>query len=396
MELKPVSFLCLGMVRFGATSGYAIKKAADAATNAIWPTSLAQVYPELARLEKAGLLARRDDPQGGRARAAYELTTPGYEALLVWLRAPTETLPQVRYEAILRAFFGDALPLEDQVLGLRQQREHMLFVKAHLFDGDLRTAARAIDAGEMRYPLVLGDFAEDFLDFIHEWIGGLVVRLEKELAESPPQAEPPEPPGSARPEVSTKPVKLRTISYLILGMVRFGINSGYAIKRGADAGINYIWPVSLAQVYPELAKLEGAGLLIKHSDPRGARARDAYELTKGGEEALLAWLRAPVVAPPRMRHEGLLRVFFSDALPLADQLEALRSQRQLLHALRDHLFTGDLTAAGRAIEAGGMRFPIYLAECGVAALAFVDDWLGRFEATLEEELAAAAAKEPRS
>jgi DNA-binding PadR family transcriptional regulator len=392
MGLKPVSFLCLGMVRFGATSGYAIKKAADAATNAFWPTSLAQIYPELARLEEAGLLARREDPQGGRARAAYELTASGHEALLDWLRSPTETMPRVRYEAILRAFFGDALPLEDQVLGLRRQREQLLFAKGHLFDGDLRGAARAIDAGEMRYPIVLGDFAEDFLDFISEWIDGLATRLEEELAEAP-QAEPSAESDSARPGVPRKPIKLRTISYLILGMVRFGINSGYAIKRGADAGISYIWPVSLAQVYPELAKLEQAGLLVKNSEPRGARARDVYELTTGGEEALLAWLRAPVTAPPRMRHEGLLQVFFSDALPLADQLEALRRQRQLLHALREFLFTGELTAAGKAIEAGGMRFPIYLAECGAAALAFTDDWLGRFEATLEEELAATAAKE---
>lgn len=52
MKLTPPSFLTLGMIRLGARSGYAIKKAADMSTRFFWPTSLAQVYPELARLER--------------------------------------------------------------------------------------------------------------------------------------------------------------------------------------------------------------------------------------------------------------------------------------------------------------------------------------------------------
>src|SRR5207248_9293619 len=49
MKLRPPSYLMLGMVRLGAKSGYAIKKATDVSTRVFWPTSLAQVYPELAR-----------------------------------------------------------------------------------------------------------------------------------------------------------------------------------------------------------------------------------------------------------------------------------------------------------------------------------------------------------
>src|SRR6267378_7957366 len=86
MKLRPPSYLMLGMVRLGAKSGYAIKKATDVSTKAFWPTSLAQVYPELARLESAGLLKRREDPHGARARSAYEITDAGETALLAWLR----------------------------------------------------------------------------------------------------------------------------------------------------------------------------------------------------------------------------------------------------------------------------------------------------------------------
>jgi DNA-binding PadR family transcriptional regulator len=182
MKLRTISYLVLGMVRFGATSGYAIKKAADAGTSTFWPTSLAQVYPELARLEEAGLLTRSDDSQGARSRARYALTDKGEEALLSWLRSPREDPPTLRSEGMLRAFFADALPKQEQLEMLRRQRRQLIAVKEHLFDGDLRAAAKAIDSGEMRYPILLGDWSEDVLDFTYEWLGGLEEKLEAEIA----------------------------------------------------------------------------------------------------------------------------------------------------------------------------------------------------------------------
>jgi PadR family transcriptional regulator, regulatory protein AphA len=182
MQLRPVSYLVLGMVRFGATSGYAIKKAADAGTNAFWPTSLAQIYPELARLESGGLLIRHDDSQGARSRSSYELTEAGEEALLAWLRSPVEAPPQMRSEGMLRGFFADALPKEDQLAVLQRQRQRIKEVKENLYAGDLRAAAKAIDAGEMRYPIVLGTWGEGVLDFTYEWMGELEAQLEEEIS----------------------------------------------------------------------------------------------------------------------------------------------------------------------------------------------------------------------
>jgi len=397
VELKPVSYLCLGMVRFGATSGYAIKKAADAGTSGFWPTSLAQIYPELGRLEEAGLLVRHDDPQGARARAAYGLTGAGEEALLNWLRSPTtEVPPRIRSEGMLRAFFSDAAPLEDQLVAMRAQRQRLRHYQDHMFDGDLRAAIPAIDAGEMQYPIALGDFFEGLLDFSQEWFDELEAKVERELAESPSQSVV----GSAADEQRLgrlrHPIKLRPVSFLILGMVRFGIRSGYAIKRGADAGISFFWPVSLAQIYPELRRLDEAALLVKHDDPQGSRARAAYELTAAGEEALQNWLRSPVEALPQVRYEGMLRAFFSDALPLEEQLEAVSRQRQRLLALKAQLFDSDLTAAGEAIDAAGMRYPLALAKWGEGGLAFGIQWLGRLETRLEEEVAASASKVPKA
>lgn len=182
LKLRPISYLVLGMVRFGATSGYAIKKAADAGTKAFWPTSLAQIYPELGRLEEAGLLVRHDDSQGGRARASYQLTDAGEEALLAWLRSPVEHTPlRLRSEGMLRGFFSDALPKDEQLLAVRRQQARIRETKEHLFDGDLRAAAKAIDAGQMRAPILLGDWGEEVLDFTYDWMERLAGQLEEEL-----------------------------------------------------------------------------------------------------------------------------------------------------------------------------------------------------------------------
>lgn len=182
LKLRTISYLVLGMVRFGATSGYAIKKAADAGTSTFWPVSLAQVYPELAKLEEAGYLSRSDDPLGARSRARYALTDRGEEALVAWLRSTRGDPPTLRSEGMLRAFFADALPKQEQLEMIRRARHQAISIKEHLFDGDLRSAAKAIDAGEMRFPILIGDWSEDMLDFTHEWLGRLESKLDAEVA----------------------------------------------------------------------------------------------------------------------------------------------------------------------------------------------------------------------
>jgi DNA-binding PadR family transcriptional regulator len=104
-------------------------------------------------------------------------------------------------------------------------------------------------------------------------------------------------------------MKLRPAAYMMMGMIRLGVRSGYAIKKTADVSTRFFWPTSLAQVYPELARLEEAGLLTRKADPNGKQERFAYELTADGEAALLAWMRSPHENPPQFRDEGVLRLF---------------------------------------------------------------------------------------
>ena len=126
--------------------------------------------------------------------------------------------------------------------------------------------------------------------------------------------------------------------YVILGMLALGARTGYEIKDIVDRSTRFFWAASYGQIYPELASLEREGLIEGKSAPRGARRRKEYRLNEAGLAELVHWLGA---APqmPELRDEGLLKLFFSDELPLEQALEQLRMRRvgheQFLARLRE-------------------------------------------------------------
>jgi DNA-binding PadR family transcriptional regulator len=192
--------------------------------------------------------------------------------------------------------------------------------------------------------------------------------------------------GFAEPVLPIRPaqMKLRPSSYLVLGMLRLGAKSGYAIKKATDISTRVFFPTSLAQVYPELARLAGDGLATRREDPHGGRSRSAYELTNQGEEALAAWLRSERFAPTQLRDEGLLRLFLADALPHEDQIALVRRMRDRARAAERWMQTEVLPAA-QALERTGSRHPHTVARLGADTYGFTADWLDLLASELERE-----------
>jgi DNA-binding PadR family transcriptional regulator len=176
MKLTPSAFLTLGMIRLGARSGYAIKKVADVSTRFFWPTSLAQVYPELAALMQAGLLTRREDPQGSRERYAYELTELGESALHSWLCSTQEAPTQFRDEGVLRLFFADALPGEEQLALISRLRERVRDVSAHTRE-EILPLAEALESSGTRYPALVARLRADTYAYAERWLAALESEL---------------------------------------------------------------------------------------------------------------------------------------------------------------------------------------------------------------------------
>ena len=107
MELGPTGYVILGMLRHEPRSGYEIKQVVDVSTRFFWAASYGQIYPELRKLARAGLVEGKARPTGGRRRTVYRLTDAGREELRRWLDRPPERL-ELRDEGLLKLFFAGA------------------------------------------------------------------------------------------------------------------------------------------------------------------------------------------------------------------------------------------------------------------------------------------------
>src|SRR5918999_119540 len=123
MELSRTAYVILGMLKLGRRTGYEIKSFVDVTARRFWAASYGQIYPELKRLEEAGLIHGEDDPEGGRQRRAYQLTADGERALHDWLVSADPLMYELRDEGMLKFFFGDGLEPDERLALVRRQRD---------------------------------------------------------------------------------------------------------------------------------------------------------------------------------------------------------------------------------------------------------------------------------
>jgi DNA-binding PadR family transcriptional regulator len=108
MELSATAKVILGMLSARPRSGYEIKQLVDSSARFFWAASYGQIYPELKKLEKDGLIAGDDSSQGGRQRTTFKLTVKGRRAAREWIAGPPEVL-ETRDEGLLMLFFAGSI-----------------------------------------------------------------------------------------------------------------------------------------------------------------------------------------------------------------------------------------------------------------------------------------------
>jgi PadR family transcriptional regulator, regulatory protein AphA len=114
------------------------------------------------------------------------------------------------------------------------------------------------------------------------------------------------------------------VEFVVLGALAMRPLTGYEIKQLVDTSTRYFWAASYGQIYPELRRLEEAGLVESEPDPQGGRRRNRYTLTESGRDRLRDWLHDPACGC-EWRDEGLLKLFFARALDGDGQLEVVRA-----------------------------------------------------------------------
>lgn len=139
-----------------------------------------------------------------------------------------------------------------------------------------------------------------------------------------------------------------SLKYAILGYLSSGTGSGYDLVQQLDGGLGWFWAASHSQIYPELRRLDAAGLITGSATTVGERLeKRVYTLTEAGAAELQAWTEKKPEYRPN-RDPERLQLIFSDN-------NGIDAVRRHLEAHREHF-------AGRRAQVMEMRERILAGE----------------------------------
>lgn len=147
MELSATGKVILGMLAAKPRSGYEIKQLVDNSARFFWAASYGQIYPELKKLEKEGLITGDDSSRGGRRRTTFKLTAAGKREAREWIAGPPQVI-ELRDEGLLELFFAGSIDPERAPEIARERA-----AKATASAAELRSIEEEIEAtGQLEGP----------------------------------------------------------------------------------------------------------------------------------------------------------------------------------------------------------------------------------------------------
>lgn len=158
-------------------------------------------------------------------------------------------------------------------------------------------------------------------------------------------------------------LNLPATAHVVLGLVSVRPAAGHELAGFSERSIGNFFPIARSQIYTELERLCGLGLLSVTEVPQERRpTKRVYELTEAGDEELQRWLDEASVDSQRSRNLFLVRVFFGDRVSrerlaaLLDEYEATaQADHDRLAAMVDVLADRPESAYRRATAAYGLR-----------------------------------------
>lgn len=87
-----------------------------------------------------------------------------------------------------------------------------------------------------------------------------------------------------------------SLRYAILALLAVQPMTGYDLRRRFASSVGHVWHAPDSQIYPELKKMEHAGLLSSTSVVRGEHgSKRWYRITDDGTAEFRRWMNEPVV-----------------------------------------------------------------------------------------------------
>lgn len=157
---------------------------------------------------------------------------------------------------------------------------------------------------------------------------------------------------------------LPTTSYALLGLLSFGRElSGYELKQFSDSTLRFYWVApAMSQVYSELARLHGRGLVDVREDDGNGRRTKRYRISEAGMAELRDWLATSEPDFPVLKHPVALRLLLGHLVEpatvrkmLEGYVESLERQRADLQAVLD-----------RIEDSPGYTYPAHVARWGLS------------------------------
>jgi PadR family transcriptional regulator, regulatory protein AphA len=128
------------------------------------------------------------------------------------------------------------------------------------------------------------------------------------------------------------------MEWSLLGFLHQQPRHGYALHRkiSQSKGLGIVWNLKQSQLYALLDKLERRGYVEHTLEPQASRPpRKVYSLTADGEDALRAWIEAPVDHGRDIRMEFLAKLYFARQEGPEVVRTLLNQQRQVCHRWLD-------------------------------------------------------------
>jgi DNA-binding PadR family transcriptional regulator len=159
-----------------------------------------------------------------------------------------------------------------------------------------------------------------------------------------------------------------SLRHAVLGLLSLSPSNGYELTQRFDDSLGTAWYASHSQIYPELAKLEEAGLVEVVGE--GARGSRTFAVTDAGRAEVRRWVAEKDVHRGQ-RSETALRWFLAFLLEpearrayFARELAFLQAKDDEMRAMRD-----EFDATGKT---GGFR-PVL--ELGIGMQEVMLAWL---------------------
>ncbi|MEU0227220.1 PadR family transcriptional regulator [Streptomyces sp. NPDC006284] len=119
-----------------------------------------------------------------------------------------------------------------------------------------------------------------------------------------------------------------SLKYAVLAALLEGEASGYELSKVFDVSLANFWPATPQQLYRELERLAGDGLIEARTVPQERRpTKRLFRLTAAGRERLSAFAAEPTRRPTAVRDEFLIKMQAMDGVDPAE-VRALVEERR--------------------------------------------------------------------